>query len=412
LLWSRAIENPYCEKLNTADAKLWKDKRPALESLDIELTERCNCNCIHCYINLPADDRNALRRELSTEEVKEILRQAASLGCLRLRLTGGEPLLREDFSEIYTAARRLGLRVALLTNATLITPEIARLLASIPPLEPIEITVYGMERDSYEAVTRTPGSFEAAWQGINVLLEEKVPCIVKGAVLPPNRLEVGRFESWASTIPWMDRPPSYSVIFDLRARRDSTEKNRRIRALRISPEDLIEFLSRRREEYLKQMGEFCSRFTQPPGSRLFPCGAGVGGACVDAYGALQLCLLLRHPDMVYDLKEGSLRHAIEEFFPKVRQFKAQNQEYLNRCARCFLQGLCEQCPAQSWMEHGTLDTPVEYLCEIAHAQARYVGLLGESEMGWEVRDWKERIRRFSGSGAIDQDYGRRKSTSR
>jgi len=64
------------------------------------------------------------------------------------------------------------------------------------------------------------------------------------------------------------------------------------------------------------------------------------------------------------------------------------------------------------MEHGTLDTPVEYLCEIAHAQARYVGLLGESEMGWEVRDWKERIRRFSGSGAIDQDYGRRKSTSR
>jgi len=406
------IENPYCEKLNRAEVKLWQSKRPVLENLDIELTERCNCNCIHCYINLPADDRNALRRELSTEEVKEILRQATLLGCLRVRFTGGEPLLRDDFSEIYTAARRLGLRVALLTNATLITPEIARLLASIPPLEPIEITVYGMERESYEAVTRTPGSFQAAWQGIHLLLAEGIPFIVKGALLPPNRLEVERFEQWASTIPWMDKPPLYSLLFDLRARRDSMEKNRHIRALRISPEDLVEFLSRRREEYLKQVRAFCSRFTQPPGNRLFPCGAGVGGACADAYGAFQMCLLLRHPDTVYDLKKGSLRHAIEEFFPKVREIKARDHEYLNRCARCFLNGLCEQCPAQSWMENGTLDTPVEYLCEITHAQARHVGLLGESEMSWEVEEWKERIRRFSESRSIGQDYVSRKSASR
>jgi radical SAM protein with 4Fe4S-binding SPASM domain len=395
------IDNPYCEKLNRAEAKLWKSKRPALESLDIELTERCNCNCIHCYINLPADDSNAIQSELSTEDVKEILREAASLGCLRVRLTGGEPLLREDFSEIYTAARRLGIRVAFLTNATLITPEIARLLVSIPPLEPIEITVYGMERDSCEAVTRMPGSFEAAWQGIHLILAERIPFIVKGAVLPPNRLEVERFESWASTIPWMNGHPLYSLIFDLRGRRDSSEKNHQIRALRLSPDEFVEFASRRREDYLKEMGGFSSRFTQPPGSRLFPCGAGVGGACVDGYGALQLCLLLRHPDTVYDLKKGSLRHAIEEFFPEVRQFRAQNHEYLNRCARCFLNGLCEQCPAQSWMEHGTLDTPVEYLCEITHAQARNVGLLGDNEMSWDVKDWRERIRRFSGSGAIN-----------
>jgi radical SAM protein with 4Fe4S-binding SPASM domain len=394
-------ENCYCQKLKIEKARLWKSKRPVLESLDIELTERCNCNCIHCYINLPADDRNALGRELSTEEVKEILRRATSLGCLRVRFTGGEPLLREDFSEIYTAARRLGLRVALLTNATLITPKTAKLLASIPPLEPIEITFYGMERESYEAVTRTPGSFQAARQGIHLLVAEGIPFIVKGALLPPNRLEVERFEQWASTIPWMDMPPLYSLLFDLRARRDSMEKNRHIRALRISPEDLIEFLSRRREEYLKQVRAFCSGFTQPPGSGLFPCGAGVGGACVDAYGVFQMCLLLRHPDTVYNLKEGSLRHAIEEFVPKVRQLKARNREYLDRCARCFLEGLCEQCPAQSWMEHGTLDTPVEYLCEITHAQARKVGLLGDNEMSWEVKDWRERIERFSGSGAID-----------
>jgi sulfatase maturation enzyme AslB (radical SAM superfamily) len=101
---------------------------------------------------------------------------------------------------------------------------------------------------------------------------------------------------------------------------------------------------------------------------------------------------LRHPDTVYNLRKGSIKDAMTFFFTRIRALKAENTDYLCRCARCFLKGLCEQCPAKSWMEHGTLDTPVEYLCEIAHAQARYLGLLEEGENAWDVRDWKERIR--------------------
>ena len=58
---------------------------------------------------------------------------------------------------------------------------------------------------------------------------------------------------------------------------------------------------------------------------------------------------------------------------------------------CFLKGLCEQCPAKSWTENGTLDTPVEYLCSVAHAQARWMGWLKDGEKAWEVKDWKERV---------------------
>jgi sulfatase maturation enzyme AslB (radical SAM superfamily) len=61
--------------------------------------------------------------------------------------------------------------------------------------------------------------------------------------------------------------------------------------------------------------------------------------------------------------------------------RARNPEYLRRCARCFLKGFCEQCPAKSWSEHGNLDTPVEYLCEVAHAQARYMGWLADNAHG-------------------------------
>lgn len=392
-------EHGYATKVKTSESPLWKGGRPIIGRLDMELTERCDNNCAHCYINLPANDQQARARELSTAEAQDILLEAVSLGCLTVRYTGGEPLLRDDFETLYLFARRIGLRVMLFTNATLITPHLADIFARVPPLEKIEITVYGMSQESYEAVSRAPGSFEAAWRGIGLLQERHVPFVVKGALLPPNLGEIEQFEEWAATIPWMDKPPAHSMFFDLRTRRDSETKNRLIMKHRLSPEDGLRILTRRPERFLKSMREFCGKFMSPPGEKLFSCGSGVSGACVDAYGNLQPCMLLRHPDTVYDLRNGSLRDAMTRFFPEMREMTATNPDYLARCARCFLKGLCEQCPAKSWSEHGTLDTPVEYLCKVAHVQARYLGLLQEGEKAWEVSDWKERIEQFVGSEA-------------
>lgn len=361
--------------------------------LDIELTERCNNNCSHCYINLPANDLNAKKRELSTGQVKNILTEAASLGCLRVRFTGGEPLLREDFEEIYIFARKLGLKVLLFTNATLINAHLAELFSRMPLLEKIEVTVYGMEKSSCETVTRAPGSFEAAFRGIDLLSEYNIPFIVKSAFLPYNKSEIDKFEKWAKTIPWMDKLPSYSMFFDLRCRRDG-DKNQFIRKLRVSPEEGLKVLTRKKDKYIKEMKEFCSKFMRLSGYKLFCCGLGKASGCVDAYGNFQPCMLLRHPDYVYNLKNGSLKDALENFFPKLRDAKAVNPDYLMRCAKCFLKSLCEQCPAKSYMEHGILDKPVEYLCGIAHVQARFLGLIGKQEKAWEAVDWRERINTF------------------
>jgi radical SAM protein with 4Fe4S-binding SPASM domain len=384
----------YISNVKLSGPKIWKNHRPLQGHLDIELTERYNNNCIHCCINLPADGLRAKSRELSTEDIKKILAKAVSLGALNIRFTGGEPLLRDDFVEIYLLARRLGFRVPIFANGRLITAKLADLFSRILPLQKIEITIYVMTKESYEAVSRIKGSFEQFQCGLDLLLNHNISFVVKGALLPQNKHGINLFEAWASTLPWMENLPNYAMFLDYRGRRNPLAKNRIIENLRISPEDAVVFLNRRRPEYIRNMMEFCSKFMFIPGEKLFACGAGQA-VCVDAYGFAQPCLMLRHPKCVYDLRTGTLKESLTSFFPCLRQTDATNPDYLTRCAKCFLKGLCEQCPAKSRGEFGTLDTSIEYLCQVAHSRACDLGLLEENETAWNIENCAERIRWIS-----------------
>ena len=390
-----------------------RGRESVLERLDIELTERCNNNCIHCSINLPEDDEKALSGEMKTKQIKKILDDAVALNCMQVRFTGGEPLLRGDFEELYVYARKLGLKVLLFSNVRLVTLRLAKLFAEIPPLLPIEITVYGMSRESYEAVTGIAGSYEEFRRGVDFLLEQGVPFIVKFAVLPQNVHEIGDFEGWADSLPGMTEKPNYVILFDLRNRHDDPVKNKQIVALRVPPKEGAEFIARSGGDSSHILKDFTGKYLGPPGDLLFRCSAG-RVICVDAYGSVQPCMGLRMPDLTVKLsclKNGKLEGICEkagvsigdaiDLFSKggedmlpLKSLRAKDPEYLKRCARCFLKGLCEQCPAKSWAEHGTLDTPVDYLCEITHERALLMGLLKENEKAWSVHDWEERVKDF------------------
>lgn len=376
-------------------AGLWKGRRLLLQQIDIELTERCNNNCVHCLINQPANDPKVRDRELSTEAVKRLLDESADLGCLTAQLTGGEPLLRQDFKEIYQHARRLGMRVRLFTNGTLITPDIAGLFACIPPLEAVVISVYGMSRDAYEGVTRVKGSHVAVWRGIRELEKRGVPYTLRGVYLPQNRDELESFDHHCMNLPSMGRRPGMVTQLDLRCRHDSNKKNSRIQALRTQPEDVVHVLTRGGgPEFRESMRTFYDKYMGASDSRLFSCGAGLGRCHLDAYGMIQPCVAVRHPDAVFDSANVSLRETMTRGFPELRKMSAESPEYLEKCAQCFIRGLCEQCPGKSWTEHGTLDTPVKYYCDVAHAFARFLGLIEGGEEAWRVRDGNERVQKM------------------
>jgi radical SAM protein with 4Fe4S-binding SPASM domain len=351
---------------------LWKKlkhKRVPI-SFDLEITARCNNNCRHCYINLPAVDKVAKKKELSLEEIKEIAEQAVSLGSLWCLITGGEPLLREDFFDIYLCLKRKGLLVSVFTNAALITEKHIRFLNKYPPRD-VEVTVYGVTQDTYEHITRKRGSFAAFSRGLDLLLRGGIKVRLKAMAFRSNIHEIEEIARFCrkKTMDYFRFDPFLHLRCD-----GNQSRNKEIKRERLSAQD-ISALEAGDAERFGSLQENCDKLIVPElqhvdCKHLFWCGAGNTNFAVGYDGLFRLCSSLWHPDCVYDLRKGSLWEAWEYFVPKVREMHSNAEDFLDGCRICPIINLCMYCPAIAHLETGRMDARIDYFCEVAHARAR------------------------------------------
>jgi len=350
---------------------LWEKmkNKKNLVSFSLELTARCNNNCHHCYINLPVNDLRVKEKELSMDEIKDMAGEAVSLGALWCLITGGEPLLRDDFFDIYLSLKKMGLLVSVFTNATLITEEHVRFFKKYPPRD-IEVSVYGVTKDVYENVTRRPGSFEAFMSGLDLLLENGIKVRFKAMAIRSNAgqlQEISRF-CRKRTKDYFRFDPFLHLRFDC-----NPGRNQEIKSERLSPPE-IAAIERSDPERFQALEKSCDRLINPEFSHtncnhLFHCGTGNGSFVIGYDGSFRLCSSLWHPDCIYDLRRGGLTDAWQNFVPKVRDMHSDRKEFLERCRVCPLINLCLWCPAHAYLESGSLDMPVDYFCEVAHVRA-------------------------------------------
>lgn len=364
-------KNDYVYSKSLPEVALWdkfKQERKLI-SFDLEITARCNNNCRHCYINLPVSDKKAKNKELSFSQIKEIVDQAVDLGALWCLITGGEPLLREDFFHIYLYLKKKGLLISVFTNAALITEKHIKFFSKYPPRD-IEVTVYGVTKQTYERVTRKSNSFTGFMRGLNLLLGNNIKVRFKAMALRSNVQELPEIAKFCRqrTKDYFRFDPFLHLRFDR-----SPKRNREIIAERLSSREIVA-IEKADPERFGSLRNDCDKLILPEikhyqCKHLFRCGAGNGDFTVSYDGYFQLCSSLWHPDCIYDLKRGKLKDAWEKFVPKVRDMRSEKEEFLNKCQICPIVNLCIWCPAHSYLETAELDKPADYFCEVAHARA-------------------------------------------
>lgn len=147
-----------------------------------ETTAGCNLECIHCRRVTVADQ--LLPQDLTTEESFALIDQIAAIGRPIFVLSGGEPLFRPDIFEIARYASDAGLIVALATNGTLITADVAKQIKQ-SGIQRVSISFDGADAPTHD-IFRGPGAFDRALVGIEHLRQVGMPFQINTTVAQHN----------------------------------------------------------------------------------------------------------------------------------------------------------------------------------------------------------------------------------
>ncbi len=315
----------------------------------ISFTARCNFRCVHCYI---ANAVGSFPYEIDTPTYKRIIDEIADVGTLFLTITGGEPMIRSDFTELYSYIKQRGFMISLFSNGTLITEEIIALLKDLPPRH-VDITVYGASEETYYAVTGIRGMYQRCIEGIESLLRNEIKVRLKTVLMKPNIDDFSKIKKMAEEygVPYrIDQ-----MIFG-RFNGDKAPL-----ALRITPEVGVkcEMQMDGLQESIKRMLDE----TLPISDKLYNCGAGRSTFYVTEIGKLRPCLMIT--DIEADLNKYSFRDAWKSVNEKIVSLPAEEND---ECNWCDMRAICGYCPPMGKLSSLDGDIKKEYFCKIGRAR--------------------------------------------
>jgi radical SAM protein with 4Fe4S-binding SPASM domain len=173
-----ASETPVRQKVNLQPSPI-----PSLRYLELQITDRCNLRCRHCYIG------DGLHQDLPIEKIMKILEEFEEMQGLRLLLSGGEPLLHPHFWEINEVLRDYPFRSILLSNGTMISKKVAKRLR----FHEVQVSLDGM-KGGHESI-RGKGTFEKTLNAIDLLQEENIQVSIATMIHRKNLHDFGSMAS-------------------------------------------------------------------------------------------------------------------------------------------------------------------------------------------------------------------------
>ncbi|OPX75988.1 MAG: pyrroloquinoline quinone biosynthesis protein PqqE [Methanosaeta sp. PtaB.Bin018] len=327
------------------------------------ITRHCNLACSHCYM----DAKSESREEMSLEEGIRLEDDLSALKIPILIFTGGEPLLSRNFFAYAFHAREIGLRTVISTNGTLISPQVARLLAEAK-IRYVGVSIDSSSPQRHDAFRGVQGAWEKALQGLrnardaglrtglritltrdnwqdipallNLALDEEIPRFCLYHLVPTGR-GAGIAERDVT-------PEQRRSVIKLLAEAAVELKDRNIEILTTdSPMDgayLLELLKDDpRHEYVKRL------LTNAGG-----CSAGVKVANINHRGDVHPCHFMPHI-VVGNVRERPFRDIwIDHPSQELEGLRIVKSCLKDACGECCYKELCGGCRQKAYYYHGDL----------------------------------------------------------
>ncbi len=344
-----------------------------------ELTARCNFNCPMCYVHLSNEQVRARGGELTARQWLEIAEAAKNQGMIFALLTGGEPLVRKDFFEIYDGMRQMGLLVSINSNGSLLKGEILERFLENPPFR-FNISLYGGCDETYRNMCGLP-VYSQVKENIRALRQAGVDVSLNLSITPYNRQDLEKIYADAAELDVSVKGSSY-MYPSIRVNGEEYGAGNRLSAeesakysvewdkLRFSPEEFA-----LRAENMAKL-----TVPEPEGCPVeegegVRCRAGSTSFWMTWDGRMTPCGMMTTPvvkplEMGFEAAWKELRRQVEEIRMPAK------------CGSCQLKDLCGACAAVCYTETGRFDGVPEYMCR------RTEEILRCTRLAWEERKAK------------------------
>lgn len=343
-----------------------------LNQIYFYLTDACNLCCRHCWIAPHFHSDASSGAVLPLGLFRSILDQAGPLGLSSVKLTGGEPLLHPQISEMLDLLREEKTPVVIETNGVLCSPGLADKIAACTGAF-VSVSLDGADAGTHEWVRGVPGCFDAALEGIRNLVRSGLRPQIIMTIMGRNKDQLEALVHLAETV------GACSVKFNLVQPTARGEKLHTAGEV-LDVEEIVE-LGRWVESSLSRSAAVPVIFHHPPafrplgrmfGDRGDGCGIcgvlGILGVLAD--GSYALCGIGETiPEMVFGHAAQDRLEAVWARTPVLQEIREGLPHRMGGvCRNCLMKVFClGSCLAQNYYRTGSLWAPF-WLCEEAQAR--------------------------------------------
>lgn len=317
---------------------------PILSKAGLVVTSKCNFECSHCYVDKTREDR------MTFADWRNALGQLKEMGCIELMIIGGEPFTQPWLCDLLDIAEEEGFVYYVDTNGYFITDEIIARLKRLNRLMHIDVSVYGLRRETLKQVTKRKIEPEQILLTIRKLMDAGVPTYAKFVPMRSNVQDL-------ALLPEINRQYGLKI-------------NNKYVPLHSSQDQLRGLDENIPLETLKDLLNQNLLTVGASGGTLSHCGP--GRCSINSDGSVSICENNILP------RGNILQENLADIWIKLGQ-QWQEPETSETCKACTFRAYCPRCDGISYLETGCVSSPVPYLCKYAQTMQEYFTKKGDSQ---------------------------------